>query len=94
MRETVVEKGGETEKRGAWNVSPIGERGGAEGNSKFTVVVLAKAGEKFRENNDEIKRSNVCTYGVQEPWAVALPSHFYVNVFQQVAFMHCTTPEC
>lgn len=42
-------------------MSPVGERSCVKGNSKFTAGVFAEADEKFRENNDEIKRRNVCT---------------------------------
>ena len=44
-------------------MSPVGERSCVKGNSKFTGGVFAEADEKFRENNDEIKRRNVCTPG-------------------------------
>lgn len=60
-------------KKEAWNVSPVGERSCVKGNSKFTGGVLAEADEKFRENNDKIKRRNVCTHVAREPWAF-LPS--------------------
>lgn len=55
-------------------MSPVGERSCVKGNSKFTGGVLAEADEKFRENNDKIKRRNVCTHVARgEPWAF-LPS--------------------
>lgn len=81
--------------RKARNVSPVGERSCVKGNSKFTGGVFAEADEKFRENNDEIKRRNVCTQVSRQPWAVVLPSRTRTRTFpNEPAFMHCTTSEC
>ena len=56
-------------------MSPVGERSCVKGNSKFTGGVFAEADEKFRENNDEIKRRNVCTPGcTREAAPLLLPS--------------------
>ena len=78
-------------------MSPVGERSCVKGNSKFTGGVFAEADEKFRENNDEIKRRNVCTPGCTRG---VLPSRSRArrrDVSQRAfvpAFMHCTAPEC
>lgn len=54
-----------------------------KGNSKFTGGVLAEADEKFRENNDKIKRRNVCTHVARGESLGRFfhPSPLFSNVF-------------
>lgn len=78
------DRGSRKGKKEAWNVSPVGEGSCVKGNSKFTGGVLAEADEKFRENNEKIKRRNVCTH-------VASLGRFFHPSPTCPAFMHRAT---
>lgn len=72
-------------------------RAEAKGVASREIVNLRSSCSQKRtkssgENNDEIKRWNVCSMGLRAAALGVRPSLPYVNVFQRVAFMHRTRP--